>query len=706
MDELQIPYSQKNIPQHSRASIRKQLVKRTEDLVGRMRWHLYFIRNPQEREPKETYGFRTTKSPPFMEELKDFEKDLFKMVNKVKFKPVNNNFQNQMRNDVEAIRNSNEVLVNGDKSRRIFKMEKNDYIKNVEDNIHNHYRRCDPERVNDVNKEAATIARRLELADRIDAMSESPALISIKDHKDGFPQRVEHRLINKSKSNIGAISKRILDRINCQLRDVTQINQFKSTNEVLVWFNNLENKQNLKFIKLDIEQFYPSISLDLLMKALEWARPLAYFTDKEKNTIIHCRRNFLFFNSKTYVKKDNPEFDCGIGSIDSAEVSELIGLYISHKQEALLPKETFGIFRDDMIIAVRLTGRECNLMEKKLRVLFREFGLKITVEANLTNVNYLDVNLNLLDGSYRPFRKNNDIPVYISNQSNHPPLIKKGMTKMIGNRISDLSSSEEIFNSVAPLYNQGLRNSGFNEEIKYEPRRTKQRRRARKVIYFNPPWDDSIKTNIGASFLRLVDQHFPRGSNLYHIFNRQKLKISYSNMPNLKRIISGHNNKVLNFQNNLRVEGCNCQGGVETCMLDGHCQTHSLVYKGELKYDIPNPRTGLIENKTKIYYGLTSTTFKTRYANHKTSFRLAAYRTNTTLSAHIWRLKDLSINNYNLKFSIVKLAKPYSREAKSCELCLQEKTFILFSDHYETLNRRSEILYKCVHRAGHLLDKW
>ena len=83
-------------------------------------------------------------------------------------------------------------------------------------------------------------------------------------------------------------------------------------------------------------------------------------------------------------------------------------------------------------------------------------------------------------------------------------------------------------------------------------------------------------------------------------------------MPNLKRIISGHNNKVLNFQNNLRVEGCNCQGGVETCKLDGHCQTHSLVYKGELKYDIPNPRTGLIENKTKIYYGLTSTTFKTR----------------------------------------------------------------------------------------------
>ena len=135
-------------------------------------------------------------------------------------------------------------------------------------------------------------------------------------------------------------------------------------------------------------------------------------------------------------------------------------------------------------------------------------------------------------------------------------------------------------------------------------------------------------------------------------------------------------------------------------------KTQNCENKSILSNDIPNPRSGVIENKTKIYYGLTSTTFKTRYGNHKTSFRLEAYRTNTTLSAHIWRLKDLNINNYNLKFSIVKLAKPYSREAKSCELCLQEKTFILFSDHYETLNRRSEILYKCVHRAGHLLEKW
>ena len=46
MDEFHIPYSQKNIPLHSKNNIRKQLVKRTEDFVSRMRWHLYHIRNP------------------------------------------------------------------------------------------------------------------------------------------------------------------------------------------------------------------------------------------------------------------------------------------------------------------------------------------------------------------------------------------------------------------------------------------------------------------------------------------------------------------------------------------------------------------------------------------------------------------------------------------------------------------------------------
>ena len=128
--------------------------------------------------------------------------------------------------------------------------------------------------------------------------------------------------------------------------------------------------------------------------------------------------------------------------------------------------------------------------------------------------------------------------MYIHHDSNHPPHVKKQMVKMIGRRISDLSSNENIFNQSAPIYNQALKNSGFHEEIQFLKRTEPVARgRKRKVIYFHPPWSDQIETKIGQSFLNLLDKHFPRGTELYHFFSRQKVKVSYSNLPNVPRAV-------------------------------------------------------------------------------------------------------------------------------------------------------------------------
>ena len=40
--------------------------------------------------------------------------------------------------------------------------------------------------------------------------------------------------------------------------------------------------------------------------------------------------------------------------------------------------------------------------------------------------------------------------------------------KMIGKRISDLSSSKEIFDSEKSIYQEALKNAGFKEKIEYE----------------------------------------------------------------------------------------------------------------------------------------------------------------------------------------------------------------------------------------------
>ena len=174
--------------------------------------------------------------------------------------------------------------------------------------------------------------------------------------------------LNPSKSNIGKISKKILDAINSKLRQETSFNQWKSTNDCIRWFSNLPNKQSLRFIKLDIQNFYPEIGLKLLQDAIEWARNYVAISKEDIEIIMHCRKSFLFFKGDVYVKSENPEFSVEQGSLDSAEISELVGLFILSKLAEIIPKEQKGIYRDDMIIALKTTGRGSELMGQQLSV--------------------------------------------------------------------------------------------------------------------------------------------------------------------------------------------------------------------------------------------------------------------------------------------------------------------------------------------------
>ena len=54
---------------------------------------------------------------------------------------------------------------------------------------------------------------------------------------------------------------------------------------------------------------------------------------------------------------------------------------------------------------------------------FKNHGLAITIQSNLHIVNFLDVTLNLTDGSYFPYRKPDNTTQYIDARSNHPPSI-------------------------------------------------------------------------------------------------------------------------------------------------------------------------------------------------------------------------------------------------------------------------------------------
>ena len=91
------------------------------------------------------------------------------------------------------------------------------------------WKEANKNRINAINKTAKKIASDLELEDRIDKMQESECYITIKDHKEDFPNKLSCRLINPSKSDIGKVSKQILDKINSNVRASTEINQWQNS---------------------------------------------------------------------------------------------------------------------------------------------------------------------------------------------------------------------------------------------------------------------------------------------------------------------------------------------------------------------------------------------------------------------------------------------------------------------------------------------
>ena len=68
------------------------------------------------------------------------------------------------------------------------------------------------------------------------------------------------RLINPPKSEVGKISKIVLEKINKKLLKELDFNQWKNTDDAIQWFRNIQNKSECKFIQLDIKEFYPSIT--------------------------------------------------------------------------------------------------------------------------------------------------------------------------------------------------------------------------------------------------------------------------------------------------------------------------------------------------------------------------------------------------------------------------------------------------------------
>ena len=215
MERKNLGYSMKNIPIPSKASYMKRMMEQVEKFVRRIRWKALFFEKPELMgKRKNTYGFKTNLAPPRMEHLEDFETDLYNLVSNVQYSSHRNEFQRKLAQDVKEINSSSNLLVPADKTTNLYSMSREAYQKLLSDNITKSYKKTDDATKQGIDVEARGIASELEIVDRMEVYAERPAFVTLKDHKDDFRSKPACRLINPANSEVGIVSKQMLENIN------------------------------------------------------------------------------------------------------------------------------------------------------------------------------------------------------------------------------------------------------------------------------------------------------------------------------------------------------------------------------------------------------------------------------------------------------------------------------------------------------------
>ena len=183
------------------------------------------------------------------------------------------------------------------------------------------------------------------------------------------------------------------------------------------------------------------------------------------------------------------------------------------------------------------------------------------------------------------------------------------------------------------------------------------------------------------------------------LFNRHTVKVSYRCGPNFETLIRGHNSKLLKksrSKNSDSERDCDCSKN-SVCPVDGKCLQKNVIYTALVVEDNNN-------DKAKQYVGLSSTSFKLRYTNHKSDINNRD-RDGTELSDYVWKLKDNN-SNYTIRWSILSKESYYNTETEKCYLCTSEKLQIFDLERDTALNSRSDIFNICIHRWRNMLGNF
>ena len=72
----------------------------------------------------------------------------------------------------------------------------------------------------------------------------------------------------------------------------------------------------------------------------------------------------------------------------------------------------------------------------------------------------------------------------------------------------------------------------YTHKLEYDPnanvnnaKSKKKRQRKRNTTWFNPPYSEKSRLNLGSEFKKIILKHFPKGHILHKIFNKKHSKV-------------------------------------------------------------------------------------------------------------------------------------------------------------------------------------
>ena len=211
-----------------------------------------------------------------------------------------------------------------------------------------------------------------------------------------------------------------------------------------------------------------SMTKKVLIDNINYARKYVGITEEQYEIILAWRKTVLKNNGSTWLKTGSNNFDVlvGAGGYDSAQMADLVGLYILDTLCRIISPIQIGLYSIDGLIYISNSdGSRSSSIQKKIVRAFEFLGFKIEISLNIKIANLLDVTLNLSDNSYKPFLKMDRYPSYINVNLNCPNAIIKQVPEAVNMRIWRLSSNMKIFNNSSKMYIEALQSSRLREEL-------------------------------------------------------------------------------------------------------------------------------------------------------------------------------------------------------------------------------------------------